>query len=32
MGLPDTNTVQFSMKYQVEDTNIEDEVVLNFEQ
>lgn len=32
VGLPDTNTVQFSMKYQVQDTNIEDEVILNFEQ
>jgi phage baseplate assembly protein W len=31
-GIPDTNTVQFSMRYQVTDTNIEDEVVLNFEQ
>ncbi len=31
-GLPDTNTVQFSMKYQVQDTNIEDEIILNFEQ
>lgn len=32
VGLPDTNTVQFSMRYQVKDTNIEDEIVLNFEQ
>ena len=32
IGLPDSNTVQFSMRYQVIDTNIEDEIVLNFEQ
>ena len=32
VGIPDTNTVQFVMKYNVKDTNIEDEVVLNFEQ
>jgi|SRR6056300_1608653 len=32
VGLPDTNTVQFSMRYQVQDTNIEDEIILNFEQ
>jgi len=32
LGIPDTNTVQFSMRYQVKDTNIEDEIVLNFEQ
>lgn len=32
VGIPDNNTVQFSMKYKVKDTNIEDEVVINFEQ
>ena len=32
VGVPDSNTVQFVMKYKVRDTNIEDEVVLNFEQ
>lgn len=31
-GIPDSNTVQFAMKYKVNDTNIDDEVVLNFEQ
>lgn len=31
-GIPDTNTVQFSMRYKVVNTNIEDEVVINFEQ
>ncbi len=31
-GIPDSNTVQFAMKYKVRDTNIDDEVVLNFEQ
>jgi phage baseplate assembly protein W len=32
VGLPDTNTVQFAMRYKVKNTNIEDEVVINFEQ
>lgn len=32
IGIPDTNTVQFFLKYKVRDTNIEDEVVINFEQ
>lgn len=32
IGIPDTNTVQFGMRYVVESTNIEDEVVINFEQ
>lgn len=32
VGIPDNNSVQFVMKYYVKDTNIEDEVVLNFEQ
>ena len=32
VGIPDNNTVQFSMKYKVKDTNIDDEVVINFEQ
>ena len=31
-GYPDSNTVQFSMKYYVQSTNIEDEIVINFEQ
>ena len=31
-GIPDTNTTQFSMRYKVTNTNIEDELVLNFEQ
>lgn len=31
-GIPESNTVQFAMKYKVRDTNIDDEVVLNFEQ
>ena len=29
---PDRNTLQFSMNYTVKQTNIEDEVVINFEQ
>jgi phage baseplate assembly protein W len=32
IGIPDTNTVQFFLRYKVRDTNIEDEVVINFEQ
>ena len=31
-GIPDTNTVQFVLKYTIRDTNIEDEVVINIEQ
>jgi len=31
-GIPSTNTVTFSMNYSVSDTNISDEVVINFEQ
>jgi len=31
-GDPDRNTVQFSLKYSVSETNIEDELVINFEQ
>ena len=30
--LPDYNTVEFILRYQVKDTNIEDELVINFEQ
>lgn len=32
IAYPDYNTVTFKMKYAVENTNIEDEVVINFEQ
>ena len=32
IGIPDTNTVQFFLRYKVRDTNIEDEVIINFEQ
>jgi phage baseplate assembly protein W len=32
VGDPDTHTVQFAMSYTVQDTNIEDEVIINFEQ
>jgi len=32
IGIPDTNTVQFSLIYGIRDTGIEDEVILNFEQ
>ncbi len=32
IGDPDTNTVSFSMSYRVKETNIEDELVINFEQ
>lgn len=32
VGIPDTNTVQFSLTYSIRDTGIEDEVILNFEQ
>jgi|TARA_B110000908_G_C10011424_1_gene338727 phage baseplate assembly protein W len=31
-GIPDEHVVQFSLKYSVRDTNIEDEVIINFEQ
>ena len=31
IGAPDSNTVQFSLNYKVRDTNIEDEVIINFE-
>jgi hypothetical protein len=31
-GIPDRNTVEFSMSYKVKDTNIEDELTINFEQ
>lgn len=31
VGIPDSNTVQFSLNYKVSDTNIEDEVIINFE-
>jgi phage baseplate assembly protein W len=31
-GIPDTNTVQFVLKYTIRDTNIEDEVIINIEQ
>lgn len=30
--LPDYNTIEFILRYQVRDTNIEDELVINFEQ
>ena len=30
-GIPDSNTVQFSLEYRVSETNIEDEVIINFE-
>jgi len=32
IGNPDINTVTLSLKYTIQDTNIEDEVVINFEQ
>lgn len=32
VAYPDYNTVSFKMNYAVENTNIEDEVVINFEQ
>jgi|GEM_PF-999325 phage baseplate assembly protein W len=31
-GTPDSNTVTLSLKYTIQNTNIEDEVVINFEQ
>lgn len=32
VGIPDENTIQFSLRYKIKDTNVEDEVVLNFVQ
>ena len=32
LGTPDTNTVTLLLRYAIRDTNIEDEVVINFEQ
>jgi phage baseplate assembly protein W len=32
VGVPDSNTVQFTLKYQIADSNIDDEVIINFEQ
>ena len=32
VGNPDTNTVSFSLSYRLRDTDIEDELVINFEQ
>jgi len=32
VGDPDRHTVQFSLKYTVSETNIEDELIINFEQ
>jgi len=32
VGIPDRNTVQFALRYIIRDTNIEDEVIINFEQ
>ena len=31
-GIPDRNTVEFSMSYKVKETNIQDELTINFEQ
>lgn len=31
VGIPDSNSVQFALTYKVSDTNIEDEVIINFE-
>jgi len=31
-GKPDSNTTQFSMSYKISNTNIEDEITINFEQ
>jgi len=31
VGTPDTNTVTFSMRYQIQDTGIEDTLAINFE-
>jgi len=32
LGTPDSNTVTLVLKYSIQDTNIQDEVVINFEQ
>lgn len=32
IGDPDTHTLQFSMTYTVKQTNIDDEIIINFEQ
>ena len=32
VGNPDTNTVSFSLSYKLRDTDIEDELLINFEQ
>jgi len=32
IGTPDSNTVTLSLKYSIKNTNIQDEVVINFEQ
>jgi len=32
LGDADRNTVSFSLKYRLRDTDLEDEVVINFEQ
>tara|TARA_B100000497_G_C7564973_1_gene340665 strand:+ start:461 stop:871 length:411 start_codon:yes stop_codon:yes gene_type:complete len=32
IGTPDSNTVTLSLKYTIQNTNIQDEVVINFEQ
>ena len=32
LGTPDTNTITLLLRYAIQDTNIEDEVVINFEQ
>ena len=32
LGNPDTNTITLFLKYAIRDTNIEDEVIINFEQ
>lgn len=32
LGKPDSNTVTLLLRYAIQDTNIEDEVVINFEQ
>lgn len=31
-GIPDRNIVEFSLSFKVKDTNIEDEILINFEQ
>ena len=30
-GTPDSNTISFFMRYSIKDTNIEDELIINFE-